>query len=129
MIPLLHRADVMVCDTSSILLMFLQLNKPVVTFKNNAPGKHLLDIDDPQRLEQHIELALSRPESLMNEIEQFNHQVHPYTDGQSSQRVLEAVNEALDKRQHLKSKPLNLLRDFKARKKLKYWNVWSQLFS
>ncbi len=35
-IPLLLQADVMVCDTSSVIPMFLVQNKPVVTYKNLA---------------------------------------------------------------------------------------------
>ncbi|MGL4640972.1 MAG: CDP-glycerol glycerophosphotransferase family protein, partial [Shewanella sp.] len=55
-IPLLQAADVMLCDTSSILLMFLMQRKPVVTFKNQSPKEHLIDID---RVED-IEPALAR---------------------------------------------------------------------
>ena len=54
-IPLLQRADVMVSDTSSIITMFLLLEKPVVTFKNANPKAHNLDINDVERLESSIE--------------------------------------------------------------------------
>ena len=45
-LPLLQAADVMLCDTSSILLMFILQRKPVVTFCNQAPGEHLIDVTD-----------------------------------------------------------------------------------
>ena len=38
-IPLLKAADVMLCDTSSVLIMFLLQGKPVVTFRNQSPAK------------------------------------------------------------------------------------------
>lgn len=55
-IPLLQQADVMVCDTSSVLSMFLLLSKPVVTFKNSNPKTHLIDIDDVEKLEKALNL-------------------------------------------------------------------------
>jgi CDP-glycerol glycerophosphotransferase (TagB/SpsB family) len=49
----------MVCDTSSVLMMFLLLNKPVVTYQNISPGNFLIDIDSAHLLESSIERALS----------------------------------------------------------------------
>ncbi len=120
-IPLLQQADVMVCDTSSVLMMFLLLNKPVVTFKNISPKDYLIDINDADKLIQSIEYALTRPEKLMRKIARFIHETHPYSDGKSSERVLAAVDELLESDIPLKKKPLNLIRNFKMRKKLGYW--------
>lgn len=120
-IPLLQRADVMVCDTSSVLIMFLLLGKPVVTFKNIAPKDYLLDIDDVEVLEQTIEKALLKPPELMECIENFINVTHPYRDGQSSSRVLNAVDEVLSGKIPLGKKPMDFFRQFKMRKKLKYW--------
>ena len=47
--PLLQRADAMLCDSSSIILEFMFLDKPVVTFRNSHPGPHLIDVDRPKR--------------------------------------------------------------------------------
>lgn len=122
-IPLLQQADVMVCDTSSVLIMFLLLGKPVVTFNNIAPKDYLLNISDAQLLETTIENALSEPAQLMKNITQFIRQTHPYCDGKSSERVLDAVDEVLTGKFSLQKKPLDLLRQFKMRKKLKYWGI------
>ena len=54
-IPLLQAADVMLCDTSSILLMFLLLRRPVVTFNNQAPAAHLLNVTDATQVEAAID--------------------------------------------------------------------------
>lgn len=124
-IPLLQKADVMVCDTSSVLVMFLLLNKPVVTFRNSAPKPCFLDINDENKLEESIELALTRPKELMSEITTFIEQTHPYKDGKSAERVLDAVEERLSGiGQPLKRKPFIWIKYFKKRKKLNYWKFW-----
>ncbi|GAA61614.1 CDP-glycerol: N-acetyl-beta-D-mannosaminyl-1, 4-N-acetyl-D-glucosaminyldiphosphoundecaprenyl glycerophosphotransferase [Pseudoalteromonas sp. BSi20652] len=120
-LPLLQAADVMLCDTSSVLLMFLLLRKPVVTFCNQKPLPHLLDITDADEVETAIEHALTKPRDLMQNIESYCQEIHPYTDGQSSQRVLNAANEFLQSNDKLKPKPLNIIRQLKMRKDLNYW--------
>jgi hypothetical protein len=52
----------MVCGISSVLKMFLLLNKPVVTYQNISPGNFLIDIDSAHLLESSIERALSPPD-------------------------------------------------------------------
>ena len=124
-LPLLQKADVMVCDTSSVLLMFLLLNKPVVTFKNVNPKAYLIDFEQAELLEEKVALALTRPDALMENIATFQRQTHPYTDGKSAERVLNAVDERLaGHHQPKKKKPINLIRNFKARQSLKYWKFW-----
>jgi len=120
-LPLLQAADVMLCDTSSILLMFILQRKPVVTFCNQAPGEHLIDVTDVNKLTEAIDYAFTRPAELMAKIEHFCQQLHPYQDGLSSQRVLAASNELLLSNPTLKPKPRNFIRNFKMRRKLNYW--------
>ncbi|OUR59885.1 CDP-glycerol--glycerophosphate glycerophosphotransferase [Colwellia sp. 39_35_sub15_T18] len=120
-IPLLQQADVMVCDTSSVLIMFLLLGKPVVTFNNIAPTDYLLDINSVDLLEETIEKALLKPSELMKQIEHFISMTHPYNDGKSSSRVLNAVDAMLSDKFALSKKPIDFFRQFKMRKKLKYW--------
>ena len=122
-IPLLQKADVMVCDTSSVLIMFLLLGKPVVTYKNIAPKNYLMDIDNVDLLESSIETALQKPPQLMAHIKEFIKRTHPYNDGNSSIRVLSAVDELLSGKLLLGKKPTDFFRQFKMRKKLKYWQL------
>lgn len=121
-IPLLQAADVMLCDTSSVLLMHLIQRKPVVTFKNQSPKEHLINVEDVEAVEGALETALSRPDELMKKIDSYCQLIHPYEDGCSSQRVLDAANEMIKiGTKDLKPKPNNLLRQYKMRKKLGYW--------
>ncbi|WP_088331092.1 CDP-glycerol glycerophosphotransferase family protein [Lacimicrobium sp. SS2-24] len=120
--PLLQAADVMVSDTSSVITEFCLLKKPVITFNNLQPEPHLFNITDPQALPDAIEQALSPSEKWQSEIEENINQLHPYTDGQSSARVLDAADYAISLgRDGLTDKPANLIRQLKLRWKLGYW--------
>ena len=121
-IPLLKAADVMISDTSSVVFEFMLQNKPVVTCRHRNPGPHLLDIQEANELENAINTALTRPSALMSEVRKYANWLHPYRDGHSSERVLDAT-EAFLARDYgkLKSKPINFQRRISMRKKLKYW--------
>ena len=122
--PLLQTADVIVSDTSSIIGEFILLGKPAVTYKNSSPGNELLNFTTPELLADRINIALTMPRELKEQLELSNLQLHPYKDGKSSQRILDAVDAMLTmKKQGLKRKPLNLLRKLKIRKRLGYW-MW-----
>ncbi len=121
-IPLLLKADVMLCDTSSILQEFLILNKPVVTFNNRLPDDCMINVTTPEDILPALETALSRPTELMNKIQQYSERLHPYHDGKSSERVLDAVDWFYkDGRKGLKRRSLDLIRKFKIRKELGYF--------
>jgi CDP-glycerol glycerophosphotransferase (TagB/SpsB family) len=121
-IPLLKTADVMVSDTSSVVFEFMLQDKPVVTCRHRNPGPHLLNIQDAGELEDAIERALTRPPALMTEIRKYADWLHPYRDGHSSERVLEATESFLvNDYGRLKRKPLNLWRKLAIRHKLSYY--------
>ncbi len=113
----------MMCsDTSSALNEFLLTGKPVVTFKNRRPGPQLIDIDDPAQFESAIEHALARPPELMQAIRDYADAIHPYRDGRSSERVLDAINTFIAHgARNRRRKPLNLWRKLKLRRRIGYW--------
>jgi CDP-glycerol glycerophosphotransferase (TagB/SpsB family) len=122
-LPLLQAADAMVSDTSSIVDEFLLLHKPAVTLRNRRPGPHLIDIQEPGELVQAIETALARPAELIGAIEEFAEAIHPYRDGRSSERVLQATHAFLDQhRARLRPKPVNLWRKVRLRRRLGYYH-------
>jgi len=123
-IPLLKTADIMVSDTSSVISEFLLLYKPVVTINNQKPGPHLINITNADALDQQIEYGLMHPPALMDEIRKYADQIHPYRDGRSSQRVLLATDRLVQKgTEHLRRKPLNLIRRLKLRHLLGYYRI------
>jgi len=122
--PILQAADVIVSDTSSIITEFGLLNKPIVTFKNKEPEAHLLDISEVKNLFSAIEQALKADTSLLEKIQYNTSVMHPYVDGNSSARVLEATEKTIQSPPtDLKTKPANWLRKLKMRKKLGYWKL------
>jgi CDP-glycerol glycerophosphotransferase (TagB/SpsB family) len=115
-LPTFERADIMLCDSSSIIMEFMLLNKPVVTFRNTNPGPHLIDVTSEDKVEAALDEAFESPTELMQNISNYTHFHESHRDGQNSSRVLDAVDYFLqhDKAQ-LKPKPLNLLRKIKQR--------------
>lgn len=123
-LPLLKSADAMLCDTSSIFLEYLLLNKPVVTFNTSVPGPHLINIQRIDEVEPALKHALNRPEDLMQHIKDYGDHIHPYRDGKSSSRILEATDRfIMNDLAQLKPKPLNLGRKLQMRKYLKYYHL------
>ena len=122
---LLQVADILVSDTSSIIGEFSLLNKPCVTLNNSKPGNYLIDIDSKSQLEAAILQGLDKEQQdsdLLNNIKQYALDLHPFNDGMSSARILDATEELVTSGlAHLKPKPLNLFRKLKMRKKLGYW--------
>ncbi|WAJ69674.1 CDP-glycerol glycerophosphotransferase family protein [Catenovulum adriaticum] len=120
--PVLHAADVILSDTSSIITEFMLLSKPAVTYKNAQPEPELMDFTEPKQLKSELSQALEPNAQLIEQINQYTAQMHPYQDGLSSQRILTAVDDIVEKGKRARKKlPLNLVRNFKMRKKMKYW--------
>lgn len=123
-VPLLKRADIMVSDSSSIIVEFQMLGKPVVTFKNTHSGSHLIDIDDPSLLLSAIIRALDPPARLLDSIRAYTNLLNPYRDGRSSERVLDAIDWFLANfKGHLRHKPLNLIRKLQLRCRLGFFRL------
>ena len=116
----------MFADTTSAIQEFLLQKKPVVSFNHTFNHDYLIHVNDAAKLEERFEYALSYPENLLKNIEIFINQLHPYNDGKSSQRVIEACITYLHQdKTHIKNKPLNLIRKYKIRKRLGYFTFKS----
>lgn len=124
--PIFLQADIMLSDTTSAISEFLMQKKIVVTFKNNKPQNYFYNITEVHELENALELALCKPSHIIRNIEEYIEESHPYTDGKSSDRIVESTINFLHKdKSYLKSKPLNLVRKWKLRKALGYFTLTS----
>jgi len=119
----LKEADLLFTDTSSIITEFIIQNKPVVTFNNSKPKDCFINIKNVRDIKSSIERALERPNVLMKKIEEFVLEEHPYFDGSSSKRVIDATVKFHKDNgvASLKTKPINLVRKYKICKQLKYY--------
>lgn len=122
LIPLYKQATILFADTTSVITEFILQEKPVVTFKNNKPQDYMIDISEVSKIKQSIEYALTIPKEKINKIKEFIKITHPYNDGLSSKRVVDASIDFL-KNKKVKRKPLNLIRKYKIRKELNYFNL------
>jgi hypothetical protein len=58
----------------------------------------------------------------MKAIEDYANSIHPYRDGRSSERVLDAIDDFIAAGgRSRKRKPLNLWRKLKIRRRIGYW--------
>ncbi|WP_341581345.1 CDP-glycerol glycerophosphotransferase family protein [Marinobacter metalliresistant] len=120
LVPLLPEADLMLCDTSSIMFEFMFLHRPVVTFCTKMPGPYLIDVQAVDQLEAGLMRALQRPAELLDAQKKLCRDLHEFTDGRSSARVLEATDQFLtETKSTLKPKPRNLLRKLKVKRRLR----------
>lgn len=126
LIPLFREADMMFSDTTSAIQEFGLQEKPIVTFNHYKPKPYLINITSATDIEPAILKALSYPKAVLEELKDFNQALHPYTDGKSSARVIDATIAFLHKdKGYLKRKPLNLMRKYKIRKTLNHFTLKS----
>jgi|TARA_B110000967_G_scaffold138788_1_gene141725 CDP-glycerol glycerophosphotransferase (TagB/SpsB family) len=126
LIPLFKDSDILFADTTSAIQEFLLQKKPVVTYNHTLKHDYLIQINEVSAIENAFEKALSNPEKLFLNIERYIGELHPYSDGKSSERVVDATISILQKeKSYLKPKPLNLIRKFKIRKRLRYFTFKS----
>lgn len=124
--PLFIQADIMLSDTTSAISEFLMLKKIVVTFNNNKPQDYFYNITSVNELESALEVAVSNPVHIIRHIQDYIEESHPYTDGKSSDRIVESTIKFLHQdKSYLKSKPFNLVRKWKLRKSLQYFTLKS----
>jgi CDP-glycerol glycerophosphotransferase (TagB/SpsB family) len=126
LIPLFRQADFMFADTTSAIQEFLLQRKPVVTFRHARKKDYLIQIHEAAQIEAAFKTAIHCPEDMMNNIEKYILELHPYFDGRSSERLISATIDFLHKdKRYLRSKPLNLARKYRIRKLLHYFTLKS----
>ncbi len=116
-------ADVLLSDTTSVVPEFVVQHKPVVTFRHRVPQAYMIDFDDPVQLPRMLERAFAPEPALAERIRSYADSIHPYRDGCSSERVVEATAGLLAGRLgRLSRKPfMSRLRSLQIRHRLGYW--------
>ena len=108
-------ADMMISDTSSVVYEFILLNKPVITIRSTAESINWRDIPSAVELVSAVNHELLHDDfkaARLNTIRQY----HPYTDGQSSERMITATQDYIIKFGVPEKRKINLYRKFKINK-------------
>lgn len=122
--PLFKKADVMFSDTTSAIQEFMLTLKPIVTYDHHRPNNALINVTEIDKIEGALDRALQYPKKNMDELATISHKIHPYRDGKSSERVIDATIDFLHRdKSYLNDKPSNLLRKYKIRKRLNYFTL------
>lgn len=105
-------SDLLVSDTSSVIYEFLLLNKPAVTYKNISKDIQWEDYLTYDRLTEIVKRNLV-DDPYADKRKQLNSKYHPYSDGQSAQRMVEAVKSYIQIHGVPEKRKLSLLRRMK----------------
>jgi len=118
-IDLLKISDAMLSDTSSVVYEYLLLGKPVFTYKSNAKKIFWKDSHNPDELFGIIKKDFNSNFSDFVS-DQFVKSYHPYQDGLSAKRCVDALIDYIEKNGVPKQRKLSLHRKYKLYKKFKY---------
>lgn len=118
----LRAADVLVADTTSVTSEFAVLGKPVVTFRNAAPKSFMFDFDDPSHLSRVLDAAFAGDPVRAAATAAYAASIHPYRDGASADRVIEAIEALVAGRLGRRRRPwTDCFRALRIRAHLGYW--------
>lgn len=108
-------SDILISDTSSVVYEFLLLNKPVLTFKNNNVKIFWDDAKVYTKLKERVESNLEK-DSFREQRKYIVDNYHPYSDGKSAERMVEAVEDYVQQFGVPEKRKLSYYRKFKIKK-------------
>ena len=89
-IKFLLLADLLISDTSSVIYEFLLLNKPAISFKTISKNVRWDNLTEKGQLTKSV-LANLKQDVFKEERLSLNAMYHPYNDGKSGLRMIQAV--------------------------------------
>ena len=119
-LPSLQMADLMLSDTSSVVYEFILLDKPVITLNSQSDHITWSDHADVEGATQSLLKTLQGNDDFKNKRGKIIEQYHPYTDGKSAQRMIEAAETTIKKQGVPNKRKIPLLRKFKMKKKYSF---------
>jgi CDP-glycerol glycerophosphotransferase (TagB/SpsB family) len=91
-IKFLLLADLLISDTSSVIYEFLLLNKPAISFKTISKNIRWDNLTEKGQLTKSV-LSNLKQDLFQEERLALNAMYHPYNDGKSALRMIQAVEE------------------------------------
>lgn len=110
---LLQISDLMISDTSSVVYEFILLNKPVVTLNSISENINWLNLFDEKDVHKAVVDILNGNDSYKDKRQNIIKKYHPYSDGKSAKRMIDATIEYKKVYGVPKKRKLSLLRKFK----------------
>jgi CDP-ribitol ribitolphosphotransferase len=104
-------ADLMISDTSSVVYEFVLLNKPVITIRTTSSQITWCDVATSAELKAAFEKEIVNDTHRGQRIHTIQ-EYHPYSDGKSSARMVEAVLQYIARHGVPERRLLNLYRRF-----------------
>lgn len=108
----LKMADVMISDTSSVVYEFIFLNKPVITLNSRSPHIVWNNISEPSQLPTAF-VSTINSDDFADKRAKLIEMYHPYNDGLSSHRMIEAVEQFIQNYGVPSKRKLNFFRRYK----------------
>jgi len=102
-------ADLLISDTSSVIYEFILLDKPVITFNNISENIRWENSTKFTNLVDLVKTNLEK-DTFAKERKIIFNNYHPYNDGNSAKRMLEAVKEEIAKNGVPQKRKLSFLR-------------------
>ncbi|WP_424494496.1 CDP-glycerol glycerophosphotransferase family protein [Salinimicrobium sp. GXAS 041] len=117
-VKFLLMADLLISDTSSVVYEFLLLDKPVSTFRNNSENILWSNIKDASQLQEAVERNLTK-DPYLEERKEIISGYHPYHDGKSAERMVQAVEQYIAEHGVPENRRLSFLRKRKINRMFK----------
>ena len=108
-------SDILISDTSSVVYEFLLLNKPVLTFKNDNQKIFWDDAKEYTKLKERVESNLVK-DQFKDQRQYIMDNYHPYSDGKSAKRMVEAVEDYIENFGVPEKRKLSIYRKHKIKK-------------
>ncbi len=115
--PSMQIADLMISDTSSVVYEFILLDKPVITLNSTSENISWLDLHDTNKMMNSILKTLNGLDTHKEARQKTIALYHPYNDGKSAHRMIEATASYIESHGVPKRRKLSLLRKWKSWKK------------
>ena len=117
-IKFLLMADLMISDTSSVVYEFLLLDKPVITFKSSSENILWEDSLSYDKLSEKVSANLEH-DPFREQRAKVIQEYHPYHDGKSALRMVEAVEDYIARHGVPEKRKLPFLRKLKMNRMFK----------
>ena len=105
-------SDLLISDTSSVVYEFILLNKPVITFKNISDNYHWKNLIEYRNLENEV-IDCIKNDIYFKSRKEIIKKYHPYRDGKSAQRMVEAIESYLEHNKIPKNRKISIFRMLK----------------